>query len=64
MAVVGATGSGKTTLGHLLTRLYDATDGQVGWVTTDPTHGGLYHVTVPWLVGVGEWGSGGVVYLL
>ena len=29
MAVVGATGSGKSTLGHLLTRLYDVTGGQV-----------------------------------
>ena len=29
VAVVGATGSGKSTLGHLLLRLYDVTDGQV-----------------------------------
>ncbi len=29
LAVVGATGSGKTTLGYLLARLYDADDGQV-----------------------------------
>lgn len=50
MAVVGATGSGKTTLGHLLTRLYDVTDGQVGWVTTDPTQ---------WVIPCDcMWGSG------
>ena len=29
MAVVGATGSGKSTIGHLLMRLYDVTGGQV-----------------------------------
>ena len=29
VAVVGATGSGKSTIGHLLTRLYDISSGQV-----------------------------------
>ena len=29
VAIVGASGSGKSTVGHLLTRLYDVTDGQV-----------------------------------
>lgn len=29
VAIVGATGSGKSTIGHLLTRLYDITKGEV-----------------------------------
>ena len=29
VAIVGATGSGKSTIGNLLTRLYDITGGQV-----------------------------------
>ncbi|NGN67105.1 ABC transporter ATP-binding protein [Streptomyces sp. A7024] len=35
LAVVGATGSGKTTLGHLVPRLYDATSGRVTIDGTD-----------------------------
>ena len=34
MAVVGATGSGKSTIGHLLTRLYDVTGGEVEYHMT------------------------------
>ena len=32
IAVVGATGSGKTTIGRLLTRMYDGYEGSIGLV--------------------------------
>lgn len=35
VAIVGATGSGKTTLGHLLARLYDVTDGAIRYDGVD-----------------------------
>ena len=43
VAIVGATGSGKSTIGNLLTRLYDITGGQVLLLSHDL--GPYSHVT-------------------